>query len=174
MGLDPGSPGSHPGLQVALNCCATGAAPTSWSLCPWVSAGPNDSLLTTRILQSDRIHFPLGYKKAHDFCLALPWCSAFDEASYHVVHCPVEGPCSQKLESGFQPTAWEELNSPTTTWVSLEVDLSSAELPDETTALDDNILTAVSQQNLKQRHLLSPARNYQIIIFFVSGCEVLG
>ena len=27
MGLDPGSPGSHPGLQVALNHCATGAAP---------------------------------------------------------------------------------------------------------------------------------------------------
>ena len=28
VGLDPGSPGSHPGLQVALNRCATGAAPT--------------------------------------------------------------------------------------------------------------------------------------------------
>ena len=27
VGLDPGSPGSHPGPQVALNCCATGAAP---------------------------------------------------------------------------------------------------------------------------------------------------
>ena len=26
VGLDPGSPGSHPGLQAALNCCATGAA----------------------------------------------------------------------------------------------------------------------------------------------------
>ena len=26
MGLDPGSPGSHPRLQVVLNCCATGAA----------------------------------------------------------------------------------------------------------------------------------------------------
>uniref|UniRef100_UPI0024443B13 RING finger protein 151 n=1 Tax=Nyctereutes procyonoides TaxID=34880 RepID=UPI0024443B13 len=26
--LDPGSPGSHPGLQAALNRCATGAAPT--------------------------------------------------------------------------------------------------------------------------------------------------
>ena len=26
MGLDPGSPGSHPGLQVALNRCTTGAA----------------------------------------------------------------------------------------------------------------------------------------------------
>ena len=26
MGLDPGSPGSRPGLQAALNRCATGAA----------------------------------------------------------------------------------------------------------------------------------------------------
>ena len=26
MGLDPGSPGSHPGLKAALNHCATGAA----------------------------------------------------------------------------------------------------------------------------------------------------
>ena len=26
VGLDPGSPGSNPGLQAALNCCATGAA----------------------------------------------------------------------------------------------------------------------------------------------------
>ena len=26
MGLDPGSPGSHPGPQEALNRCATGAA----------------------------------------------------------------------------------------------------------------------------------------------------
>ena len=26
MGLDPWSPGSHPGLQAALNLCATGAA----------------------------------------------------------------------------------------------------------------------------------------------------
>ena len=26
VGLDPGSPGSHPGLQAALNRCATGAA----------------------------------------------------------------------------------------------------------------------------------------------------
>ena len=26
VGLDPGSAGSHPGLQAALNCCATGAA----------------------------------------------------------------------------------------------------------------------------------------------------
>ena len=26
MGLDPRSPGSRPGLQAALNCCATGAA----------------------------------------------------------------------------------------------------------------------------------------------------
>ena len=26
-GLDPGSPGSRPGLQAALNRCATGAAP---------------------------------------------------------------------------------------------------------------------------------------------------
>ena len=26
MGLDPGSPGSHPGLQAALNRCATGPA----------------------------------------------------------------------------------------------------------------------------------------------------
>ena len=26
VGLDPGSPGSHPGLQAALNHCATGAA----------------------------------------------------------------------------------------------------------------------------------------------------
>ena len=26
VGLDPGSPGSHPRLQAALNCCATGAA----------------------------------------------------------------------------------------------------------------------------------------------------
>ena len=26
MGLDPGSPESHPGLQAALNCCATRAA----------------------------------------------------------------------------------------------------------------------------------------------------
>ena len=26
VGLDPGSPGSHPGLQVALNLCATVAA----------------------------------------------------------------------------------------------------------------------------------------------------
>ena len=25
MGLDPGSPGSHPGLQAVLNCCATRA-----------------------------------------------------------------------------------------------------------------------------------------------------
>ena len=25
-GLDPGSPGSRPGLQAELNCCATGAA----------------------------------------------------------------------------------------------------------------------------------------------------
>ena len=29
MGLDPRSPGSHPGLQAALNLCATGAAPVS-------------------------------------------------------------------------------------------------------------------------------------------------
>ena len=29
VGLDPGSPGSHPGLQAALNRCATGAALTS-------------------------------------------------------------------------------------------------------------------------------------------------
>ena len=28
-GLDPRSPGSHPGLQAALNCCATGAAHVS-------------------------------------------------------------------------------------------------------------------------------------------------
>ena len=27
IGLDPGSPGSRPGLQAALNLCATGAAP---------------------------------------------------------------------------------------------------------------------------------------------------
>ena len=27
VGLDPGSPGSHPGLQAAPNRCATGAAP---------------------------------------------------------------------------------------------------------------------------------------------------
>ena len=27
MGLDPASPGSRPGLQAALNRCATGAAP---------------------------------------------------------------------------------------------------------------------------------------------------
>ena len=27
MGLDPGSPGSHPELQAALNRCATWAAP---------------------------------------------------------------------------------------------------------------------------------------------------
>ena len=27
VGLDPGSPGSHPELQVALNLCTTGAAP---------------------------------------------------------------------------------------------------------------------------------------------------
>ena len=26
VGLDPRSPGSRPGLQAALNCCATGAA----------------------------------------------------------------------------------------------------------------------------------------------------
>ena len=26
MGLDPGSPGSHPGLQAVLSRCATGAA----------------------------------------------------------------------------------------------------------------------------------------------------
>ena len=26
VGLDPGSPGSHPGLQAALNRCTTGAA----------------------------------------------------------------------------------------------------------------------------------------------------
>ena len=26
MGLDPGTPGSHPGLKAALNRCATGAA----------------------------------------------------------------------------------------------------------------------------------------------------
>ena len=26
VGLDPGSPGSHPGLQATLNRCATGAA----------------------------------------------------------------------------------------------------------------------------------------------------
>ena len=26
VGLDPGSPGSHPGLQAVLNRCATGAA----------------------------------------------------------------------------------------------------------------------------------------------------
>ena len=26
VGFDPGSPGSRPGLQAALNCCATGAA----------------------------------------------------------------------------------------------------------------------------------------------------
>ena len=27
VGLDPGSPGSSPGRQAALNCCTTGAAP---------------------------------------------------------------------------------------------------------------------------------------------------
>ena len=27
VGLDPGSPGSHPGLKAALNRCGTGAAP---------------------------------------------------------------------------------------------------------------------------------------------------
>ena len=27
VGLDPGSPGSHPRLKAALNLCATGAAP---------------------------------------------------------------------------------------------------------------------------------------------------
>ena len=32
MGLDPWSPGSHPRLQVALNRCATGAAPKAWFL----------------------------------------------------------------------------------------------------------------------------------------------
>ena len=26
VGLDPGTPGSHPRLQAALNCCTTGAA----------------------------------------------------------------------------------------------------------------------------------------------------
>ena len=29
VGLDPRSPGSHPGLQAALNRCTTGAAPTT-------------------------------------------------------------------------------------------------------------------------------------------------
>ena len=29
VGLDPGSPGSHPGLKAALNRCATWAAPCS-------------------------------------------------------------------------------------------------------------------------------------------------
>ena len=29
VGLNPRSPGSRPGLQAALNCCATGAAPES-------------------------------------------------------------------------------------------------------------------------------------------------
>ena len=27
MGLDPGTPGSRPGLQAVLNCCATRTAP---------------------------------------------------------------------------------------------------------------------------------------------------
>ena len=37
MGLDPGSLGSHPGLQAALSRCATGAAlfPTFFNLTSW-------------------------------------------------------------------------------------------------------------------------------------------
>ena len=31
MGLNPGTPGSCPGLQAALNRCATGAAQSIWS-----------------------------------------------------------------------------------------------------------------------------------------------
>ena len=30
VGLDPRSPGSHPGLQAAPNCCATGAAANTY------------------------------------------------------------------------------------------------------------------------------------------------
>lgn len=36
VGLDPGSPGSHPGLQAALNCCATGVAPNQSILSAYV------------------------------------------------------------------------------------------------------------------------------------------
>ena len=33
VGLDPGSPGSHPGLQAALNRCTTGAAQEMGLIC---------------------------------------------------------------------------------------------------------------------------------------------
>ena len=44
MGLDPRSPGSHPGLQAGLNRCATGAAPCpgvlrSWAELAWACCG---------------------------------------------------------------------------------------------------------------------------------------
>ena len=38
MGLDPGSPGSNPGLQAALNRCATGAALDCRALCNFPSS----------------------------------------------------------------------------------------------------------------------------------------
>ena len=43
VGLDPGSPGSHPGLQVALNRCCHGghlSCPHRWMFCALMAALP--------------------------------------------------------------------------------------------------------------------------------------
>ena len=49
MGLDPGSPGSNPGLQAALNRCATGVAPLLEFLLGLINLGRID-ILTVMIL----------------------------------------------------------------------------------------------------------------------------
>ena len=45
MVLDPGPPGSHPGLQAAPNCCATRAAPGILILCDLAKSHKMRSIL---------------------------------------------------------------------------------------------------------------------------------
>lgn len=122
---------------------------------PLSACWPNDSLPMTGIQQSDVMSLSSWVTKGlwllshstfmHSYLMAL--------TKPAVVSCLMERPMKQGNECDLR-TGWSSVLS-TTTWVSLEVDPSSVELSDETTAPDDEILMAASWESLRQRHIHS-------------------
>ena len=70
MGLDPGSPGSLPGLQAVLNCCTTGAA-----------------LFVFFLMVSVMMHKGFYFGSSHLFICLYFWYSSLSQDDKDLQHC---------------------------------------------------------------------------------------
>lgn len=116
--------------------------------------GPSHLFQWIEYGRSDGISFPrLGHKKTVASIVDTLSCSlTLRDASCHVLSCPLERSIWQGPEGGFLPTTHEELRPsaqqpvrkrvlPTTMWVNLEGDPSTAEPSDVAAASVDSLTT---------------------------------